>query len=229
MLGAGSFFARWLSSLVSSISNPESRPHTEDGAPDGVLTVAGMSSSPRVSDPSSLKSEICTRRCLGSLPAVTLNLWDAAGWNHDNDFIDTRQWWPEDGTDSNRHPSCPSPVSRRHLWPSLGQKHHCQGPLHKWPWIWGMERRLSRGSQVQWVSEPPFLCVLGPGLTPVFLSPVPLLKIALLLLYRSKTPFTPCSLTTGVKKSPRHQRRMILKSILGKVSLRKEADKKDSP
>lgn len=54
-------------------------------------------------------------------------------------------------------------------------------------------------------------------------------KIALLLLYRSKTPFTPCSLTTGVKTSPRHQRRMILKSILGKVSLRKEAGKKDSP
>lgn len=55
------------SSSTSSITNPDSRKHAEEDAPGGILTLAGMSLSPQPSDSSSLKSEICTRRFLGSL------------------------------------------------------------------------------------------------------------------------------------------------------------------
>lgn len=53
--------------------NPEPRQPAEDEAPERVLALAGTPLSPQASDRSPPKSQICTGRFLGLLPAMTLN------------------------------------------------------------------------------------------------------------------------------------------------------------
>lgn len=70
------------------------------------------------------------------------------------------------------------------------------------------------------IPEPPFLCALDPGLMWVFLSHITLLKIALLLLYKSQThPSTPRSHYWGEKISWEANKRTILKIYFGRSLL----------